>query len=99
MKVTRKILIDEIAENTGISKPKVKEVLECFSGLIITHLTKRDTMEIDGIGIFKTSKTSARTGRNPVTKEPLEIPARMAPKFKFAKWIKDAVAEMEVIDD
>ena len=93
MKVTKKKLITEIAGNTGIAAEKVETVLMAFSESIIYHLCEGDTMEIDGIGVYKTRVSAARTGRNPYSGESIEIPEKIVPTFKFAKYIKEAVEE------
>ncbi|MBR4232600.1 MAG: HU family DNA-binding protein, partial [Oscillospiraceae bacterium] len=44
-------------------------------------------------GIFDVKVRAARTGRNPKTKEPVEIPASKVPQFKAGKLLKDSLAD------
>ena len=52
-----------------------------------------DKVQLVGFGSFETKQREARTGRNPKTKETIEIPATRVPVFKAGKALKDAVAE------
>lgn len=51
------------------------------------------TISIAGFGTFKRTETSARTGRNPATGEPLQIAAGARASFVAAKNFKDTVKE------
>ena len=42
-----------------------------------------------GLGKLKATTRAARTGRNPQTGEPVEIPERMAVKFSAGKALED----------
>jgi DNA-binding protein HU-beta len=44
-----------------------------------------------GFGSFQAKERAARTGRNPRTGEPIDIPAMKAPTFTAAKALKDFV--------
>ena len=50
-------------------------------------------IDLAGFGIFEAKKREARTGRNPRTKETIQIPATKLPAFKASKTLKDAVAK------
>ena len=50
-------------------------------------------MQLVGFGSFELKKRAARLGRNPKTKEAIEIPASVVPTFKAGKALKDAVAK------
>ena len=52
-----------------------------------------DKVQLVGFGSFEVKSRAARTGRNPRTKEVVEIPASKVPVFKAGKALKDAVAE------
>ena len=49
--------------------------------------------QLVGFGSFEVKKRAARVGRNPKTKESIEIPASVVPVFKAGKALKDAVAK------
>ena len=48
-------------------------------------------MQLVGFGSFEVKKRDARTGRNPRTSEPVEIPAAKLPVFKAGRALKDAI--------
>jgi len=60
---------------------------------ITASLVAGDKVQVAGFGIFETKKREARTGRNPHTKETIQIPATTVPTFKASKSLKDAVAK------
>ena len=93
--ITKKILVAEIAKTSKVPQATVKLVLEIFVSELTGHLVKGDHVNVDGFGTFTVVERAARTGRNPHTGEPLEIPARKAPDFKFGKNIKDAVKNIK----
>jgi DNA-binding protein HU-beta len=50
-------------------------------------------VQLVGFGSFEVKKRAARTGRNPKTKEAIEIPASKVPVFKPGKALKDTIAK------
>ena len=56
-------------------------------------LSEGDKVQLVGFGTFEVKERAARTGRNPRTKEEIEIPASKLPVFKAGKALKDAVAK------
>lgn len=63
-------------------------VLTCISG----GLARGEKITLPGFGVFEVRPRAARSGRNPQTGEPLEIPAGAAPAFKPSAALKDAVS-------
>ena len=86
-------LISACAESTGLSKKDSERVLNAAIDAIIAALVKGDKVQISGFGIFETKNREARIGRNPHTKETIEIPATRVPGFKASKALKDSVAK------
>ena len=62
--------------------------LEAIAGA----LTEGEKVQLVGFGSFEVKKREARVGRNPKTKEEIQIPASKVPVFKAGKALKDAVA-------
>jgi nucleoid DNA-binding protein len=83
-------LVSKVAAIVGTQK-QAKEVVDCVLDAITDALANQDTVQIAGFGSFKVSERKARTGRNPRTGEPIEIPAAKVPKFSAGKALKDAV--------
>ena len=60
---------------------------------VTAALVKGDKVQVSGFGTFETKEREARVGRNPHTKEAIEIPATRVPAFKASKALKDIVAK------
>ena len=86
-------LIAATAERAGISKKDAERVLNAAIDSITASLVAGEKVQLSGFGIFETKKREARTGRNPHTKETIQIPATRVPAFKASKSLKDAVAK------
>ena len=86
-------LISACAESTGLSKKDSERVLNAAIDAITAALVNGEKVQISGFGIFETKNREARVGRNPHTKETIEIPATRVPGFKASKALKDSVAK------
>ena len=86
-------LILSIAEETGFSRKNVEIALNAAIARITKALTEEEKVQIVGFGAFETKTRAERMGRNPKTKEAIEIPATTIPVFKAGKALKDAVAK------
>lgn len=84
-------IIDALASNTGLTKADVTKVCDGYVELIKSELAKGNDFAITGLGTFKVSERKARDGINPLTKEPLHIPAKKAVTFKAGKALKDEI--------
>ena len=85
-------LIAAIAEKTGLSKKDTERVVNATLETVSETLKKGDKVSLSGFGIFEVKAREARVGRNPRTKEAIQIPATRLPAFKASKTLKDAVA-------
>ena len=83
-------LITKIADIVDTQK-QAKEVVDTIIGAVSDALAKNDSVQIAGLGTFKVSQRKARTGRNPQTGAPIQIPASKVPKFTAAKALKEVV--------
>jgi len=84
-------LINAAAERAGLSKKDTEAVLNAVIDVISESLAEGDKVQLVGFGAFEVKDRAARTGRNPKTKEPIEIPASKVPVFKPGRALKDAV--------
>jgi DNA-binding protein HU-beta len=89
--MTQSQVAAHIADKVGITKKQAKSTLEELTGLVVRQLKKEGALRLAGLGIFRKRKTKARVGRNPMTGEPINIPARTRLRFTAAKALKDAV--------
>jgi DNA-binding protein HU-beta len=86
-------LINAVAAAAGVSKKDAEVVISTTLYTITTALAEGDKVQLVGFGSFEVKKRAARIGRNPKTKESIEIPASVVPVFKAGKALKDAVAK------
>ena len=86
-------LISVVAEKSGIQKKDAERVVNATFETIAAELIKGEKVQISGFGIFEAKGRQARVGRNPRTKEAIEIPASKTPVFKPSKNLKDMVAK------
>ena len=86
-------LIAAVAEKVGMTKKDAERVVNATIETIETNLQKGEKVSISGFGIFEVKAREARVGRNPRTKETIQIPATRLPAFKASKALKDSIAE------
>ena len=84
-------LIDAVAEGADISKAAATRAVDTMLDSISKTLANGDQVTLVGFGTFSVKARAARTGRNPRTGEPIDIPAAKVPGFKAGKALKDAV--------
>ena len=82
-----------VAAKTGASKKDSEKAVNAVFEAITESLVKGDKVQLVGFGSFEIKERAARVGRNPRTKEEIEIPASRVPAFKAGKALKDAVAK------
>ncbi|MDU4301876.1 MAG: HU family DNA-binding protein [Eikenella corrodens] len=85
-------LIKDIAERGEFTKADAEAALKAVQGAIAAVLVNGDKITLPGFGTFKVVETAARTGRNPQTGEPVEIPAKRKIKFNPTQSLKDLLA-------
>ena len=86
-------LIAFAAQNAGMTKKDTERVINAALDAITAALVKGDKVQLSGFGAFETKAREARIGRNPHTKEAIDIPATRVPSFKASKALKDIVAK------
>ena len=84
-------LINAAAEKAGLPKKDTEAALNEVTEVIAQALAEGDKVQLVGFGAFEVKNRAARTGRNPKTKEAIEIPASRVPVFKPGRALKDAV--------
>ena len=84
-------LIAEVAKKCGMSKKDAEKAVNATFDAVTDALCAGDKVQLVGFGGFETKKREARMGRNPKTKEAIEIPASRVPQFKAGKALKEAV--------
>ena len=86
-------LVAAVAEKTALSKKDSEKAVNAAFEAITEALVAGGKVQLVGFGSFETKERNARVGRNPRTKEEIQIPASRVPAFKAGKALKDAVAK------
>jgi DNA-binding protein HU-beta/integration host factor subunit beta len=91
--VTKKEIIDWIAQETGITQVDTKLVLSKFFESVAVSLEQGRNIEIRGFGRFKLRPKKARVARNPRTGESVHVEAGVKPMFELSKELKKRLNE------
>ena len=86
-------LVTAVAEKTGMSKKDSEKAVNAAFDTITEALAAGDKVQLVGFGAFEVKERGARIGRNPRTKEEIEIPASRVASFKVGKALKEAVTK------
>ena len=86
-------LIAVAAEHAGMTKKDSERVINAALDAITASLAKGEKVQLSGFGTFEAKEREARVGRNPHTRESIEIPATRVPTFKASKALKDTIAK------
>ena len=86
-------LVTKMAEKSNLTKKEAALALSAFIESVEEALECGDKVQILGFGTFETRKRAAREGRNPRTKEVIQIPATTVPAFKAGGQFKEKIAK------
>lgn len=89
--VTKKELIDQIADATGQKRVVVKKIVQSFLDSIIVELGKGNRLEFRDFGVFEVKQRRARRAQNPKTLEPVQVPPKRTVKFKIGRLMKQTL--------
>ncbi len=92
--VTKKELIDQIAQATDQKRVIVKRIVQSFLDNIIVELGKGNRLEFRDFGVFEVKQRRARKAQNPKTLEPVQVPPKRTVKFKVGRLMKHTLADM-----
>ena len=89
--ITKKDLVEQIAEKTQCKHVAVKAVVHQFLDEIVSELAKGNRLEFRDFGVFEVKEQAARTAQNPKTLEPVEVPAKRRVKFKMGRTMREGM--------
>ena len=89
--MTKAELIEAVAKSAGVSKADADRTIGAFFDTVVATAKKGDTVAWPGFGSFSTSKSKARTGRNPQTGAAVKIAASTRMKFTSSTTLKAAL--------
>ncbi len=102
--ITKRELVQRIAEKTGVQQVSAKEVIQSFLDEIITELAKGNRLEFRDFGVFEPKSKAQRVARNPRTGAKVQVPEKTTVKFKVGRLMKkriqnDAESTQEPVGD
>ena len=90
--ITKKELVNRIANKTGVTKVIAKDVVQSFLDAIIDELAVGNRLEFREFGVFETKERAARRAQNPRTLEKVSVPAKRIVKFKVGRLMRKRVS-------
>lgn len=89
--MNKRELVAAMAEKSSKSKKNCEDALDAFIAIIGDALKSGDKVHLVGFGTFEVKECAPRKGRNPRTKEPVDIPASKQPTFRPGKILKETI--------
>jgi len=87
--VSKKDLVNRIAEKLGTKQGTVKAVIQHLLDEITSELAQDNRLEFRDFGVFEPRTREARTAQNPKTLEKVQVPARRTVKFKMGRKMRE----------
>ena len=92
--ITKKELIDRIADKTQAKRIVVKRIVQSFLDEVIDELARDNRLEFRDFGVLETRTRAARVAQNPKTLQRVHVPAKRTVKFKMGRLMKQKLAEV-----
>ena len=89
--MTKSDFVDQVAQQSGLSKKDAGSAVDAVLSTIETTLKGGDEVSFTGFGKFHVASRGAREGRNPRTGESMQIAATKVPRFTAGSGLKKAI--------
>lgn len=97
--ITKKELIDRIADARKAKRVMVKQIVQDFLDAIVEELTNGNRLEFRDFGVFESKIRAAREAQNPKTLDKVQLPPKRTVKFKVGRVMKRKLNENPAIID
>jgi integration host factor subunit beta len=97
--VTKKELIDRIADTTQAKRVVVKRIVQSFLDEVVNELADDNRLEFRDFGVFETRTRAAREAQNPRTLERVHVPPKRTVKFKMGRLLRQKLTPLVVTED
>lgn len=91
--MTKQEFVEQLARRTQLPKQKTREVVDSLLGLIVESLERREKVRLAGFGTFLPYELKASRRINPRTRQPIQTPARLVPKFRPSAAFKRTLSQ------
>ena len=89
--VTKRDLVQRIADRTGQTKVLVRDVVQLFLDEVAGELIRGNRLEFRNFGVFEVRTRPGRLAQNPKTLEKVAVPSKRVVKFKVGNVLRDQV--------
>ena len=91
--ITKKDLVDRIADDTHCKRILVKHVIQSFLDAIVEELGNGNRIEFRDFGVFESKLRESRQAQNPKTMDKVNVPSRRTVRFKVGRVMKMRMVE------
>lgn len=89
--VTKKELIERVAERSKVNRMHAKKAVQEFLDQVISELKRGNRLELRDFGVFEVKERAARQAQNPKTLARVDVPPKRTVKFKAGRLMRDSV--------
>ena len=89
--MTKADIVNQVFENVALPRKEAQAIVEVIFNTVKQTLVAGESLKLAGFGTFTTKKKTARVGRNPKTKEEVEITPRRVVTFRASEFLKEAI--------
>jgi integration host factor subunit beta len=93
--VTKKEIVKQISDDTGLTQLKTKEVVQKTFDAIVETLLAEGRIELRNFGVFEVKRRKARKARNPRTGDRVDVPPKSVVTFKPGKEMEERIHQMD----
>jgi len=97
--ISKKELIDRIADQQDCKRVLVKRVVQAFLDAIVEELGNGNRLEFRDFGVFESRMRASRQAQNPKTMDKVPVPAKRTVKFKVGRVMKRRLHEAPAMLD
>jgi len=96
--VTKKELVERLAQQSGLQRNDVKTIVQGFLDAMVEELGQGNRLEFRDFGVFEVRQRAARSAQNPKTLVPVHVPAKRTVRFKPGRLMREqgVIATTEV---
>jgi integration host factor subunit alpha len=91
MSLTKAQIVENIQDQTGLTKIKATETVETLLEIIKDSLSTGENVLVSGFGKFCVKEKKKRKGRNPATGEEMMLSERRVVTFKCSGKLRDKI--------
>jgi len=97
--VTKKELVERIAQSTGQRRVVVKKIVQQFLDEVVDEVKAGNRLEFRDFGVFEVKDRAPRMAQNPKTLERVPVPAKRTVKFKPGRRMREGLESVAPAQD